>query len=49
MGEEEPAKSTSQCFPEDNLVPSDVHFISESAWRNDKDSMDVNKFYLSVD
>ena len=49
MGEECHAKSILKCFPDDNLVPVCIHSMSESIWKNEKNSMEGNKLYSLVD
>ena len=45
MGEEHHEKAISKKFPDDTLMPADVHHIPESIWKNFKDNMEGNVFY----
>ena len=49
MGEEHYENPISKCFPDDDLVPTDVNCTSESSWKNDKDNMEGSEFYALVD
>ena len=49
MGGEHHEKVISTVFPNDTLVPADVHHTPESMWENDKDNIEGNAFYSLVD